>query len=164
MRHVGSWALALMLVSAGSAQAADYYFGGIVGEDDPQVLLVDPATIQPSTSGNKTAEFYWIGRNDFWTDEFVEMDCTASRWRVLHAVDNNEGADGAKELQRDDQARDWDDLEAGSFGAHMRDMVCKYPAEKPTGDDVFPAANRHQAIQQASEALETILADQKNKK
>ena len=142
-----------------TASAADFYWAG--SSDMDHITILDPATIGAAQNGLKTFHLAEISEFDLWTDTGMEVDCAGNRMRMTSILNHLAGDGDAIDLSsRNADVNVWHTLQPGLQvdGADlvkMHDLVCKYPDEKPTGDDVM----NFDSFQVALERISTMISE-----
>ncbi len=141
------------LVSVGPACAADFYVLDVT--DDGHAILLDPATITDQPNTIKRFHLADIGVFTLWVDNIMEVDCSTERWRKVSSVSHLAGGTLEDEYgpSSPGYSLDWNALGPDSTGAYIHDVVCKWPADKPTGDAVYEAPSFQAVMEQISNRL-----------
>jgi hypothetical protein len=146
-----------------TAAAADFYWIG--SSDMEHITILDPSTISASQSGHKTFHLADISTFTLWTDTTIEVDCGGNQMRMTSIINHLAGGDAMDLSSFNKDVNVWHTLVPGAQlnGADLiqtRDLVCKYPDQKPTGDQVMSFPN----FQAAMEAISKILTDKREAK
>ena len=150
---VGIWS-----VSTKVASAADFYFIG--SSDMEHITILDPSTIATAPGGHKTFHLADISLDTLWTDTGIEVDCGSSQARMTSVISHPAGGDALDLSSQNQDVNLWHDLDAGSGMAQTRDLVCRYPDQKPTGNKVMTFPDFHSAL----EAISRMISEKKEGK
>lgn len=137
---------------------ADFYYAG--SSDTDHMSIIDPTTISASQNGLKTFHVAEISEFNLWNDLTMEVDCGSRRWQLISIVSHLAGGDTLDMTSQNPNIHVWETPNAGSDGAHIQELVCRYPDKKPTGKSVFHFPNFQSALEAVSEV---ITNDQKGK-
>jgi hypothetical protein len=134
------------------ASAADFYWAG--SSDKKHITILDPSTISALQGGHKTFHLAEITVFTLWTDTAIEVDCGGSQARMTSIISHLAGGDTLDLSSQNKDVNVWHALDAGSGLAATRDLVCKYPDQKPTGDEVFKFPDFQTALERISAMLD----------
>jgi len=140
------------------ASAADFYF--ISSSDMEHITILDPSTIATAPSGHKTFHLAEITLDTLWTDTGIEVDCVSNRARMTSVISHLAGGDALDLSSQNQDVNVWHDLDTGSGMAQTRDLVCRYPGQKPTGNQVMSFPD----FQSAIGTLSRMISDKKEGK
>jgi hypothetical protein len=146
-----------------TAAAADFYWAG--SSDMEHIAILDPSTISAAPGGHKTFHLADISAFTLWTDTTIEVDCGGNQMRMTSIINHLAGGDAMDLSSFNKDVNVWHTLQPGLQidGADLvqtRDLVCKYPDQKPTGNQVMSFPN----FQAAMEAVSKIITDKKEAK
>jgi hypothetical protein len=105
--------------------------------------------------GHKSFHLAEITVSSLWTDYVIEVDCGGNRVRMTSVI-SYPGGDSSLE---NSDVNIWHTLEPGAqlAGADLvktRDLVCKYPDQKPTGNTVLDFPDFQTALERVSALIE----------
>jgi len=149
--------------SAHPALAADFYYIG--SSDSEHITILDPSSISGTQGGHKTFHLAEITDFTLWIDRSIEVDCGSKQVRMVSIISHLAGGDTIDLSSYNKDVNVWHALEpglqiAGSDLTQTRDLVCKYPDQKPTGDQVFTFPD----FQSALEVLSQVITNNKKGK
>ena len=149
--------LGLWVGAPKTAAAADFYWAG--SADNDHITILDPSTISAAQGGHKTFHLAEISEFTLWTDTTIEVDCGGNQVRMTSIINHLAGGDTMDLSSMNKNVNVWNTLVAGMGidGADlvkMRDLVCKYPDQKPTIDNVFNFPDFQSALERISAMLE----------
>jgi hypothetical protein len=140
-----------------TASAADFYWAG--SSDMEHITILDPSTISALQGGHKTFHLAEITTFNMWNDTGIEVDCSGNQMRMISIVTYLGGGDGIDNSSQNKDVNVWHTLEpglqvGGADLVKMHDLVCKYPDQKPTGDDVLNFPDFQSALERISAMIE----------
>lgn len=156
--------LVVAIVAAGvcgaglkTAAAADFYWAG--SSDMDHITILDPSTISELPGGHKTFHLAEISQFTLWTDTTIEVDCGGSQVRMTSIINHLAGSDTMDLSSQNKDVNVWHTLQpglqvAGADLIKMHDLVCKYPDQKPTGNDVLSFPDFQSALERISAVIE----------
>lgn len=153
----GALAAALVVAVPRMAIAANFFLIDVDTEtdkDDPAATVLDPASIVVESDGNRSFQFAIVHDIGEMYEFTMEADCSALRWRQTHSKYSSGMGDAVEHAD----VEDWETLQDGTNGDYMHKLVCDYPDNQPTGDQVYQAADYQTALQEISQRL-TEMAD-----
>jgi hypothetical protein len=140
-----------------AASAADFYYIG--SSDNDHITILDPSTISTAPGGNKIFHLAEISEFTLWADTGIEVDCIGNRARMISIVTHMTGGDAMDLSSMNSDVNVWHALVTGLKvdGADLVQtsaLVCKYPGEKPTGDDVLTFPDFQSILERISNVIE----------
>ena len=150
-------------VTAVKASAADFYWAG--SSDMEHITILDPSTISAAQAGHKSFHLAEISTFTLWTDTAIEVDCPGNRARMTSIINHLAGGDTIDLSSQNKDVNVWHTLEpglqvGGADLVQMHDLVCKYPDQKPTADNVMSFPD----FQSAMEAVSKMITDKQEGK
>ena len=150
-------AVGFLAMASKPASAADFYYIG--SSDKEHIVILDPSTISAAPGGHKIFHLADISEYTMWTDTAIEVDCGGNRARMISIISHLAGSDTVDLSSMNSDVNVWHALVAG-LGVDGADLVetsalvCKYPDQKPSGDEVLTFPDFQSILERVSTVIE----------